>query len=58
MSDTELLKAQIRMSAMQAAVAWYCCNRDAEHAGGVPIAGLPNHLQDFMRTLMELRDIL
>ena len=54
MSQEELLQAQIRMSAMQAAIAFYCCYRGQGPGNGDPFEGL----QEVLELLMQIRDML
>jgi hypothetical protein len=49
----DLLRYQVRMSAMQAAVALYCCHGD----GGTPGMSA-GELRENLSRLIELRDIL
>ena len=58
MSDTELFKAQVRMTAMHAAITLYCCHRQAgdAHDGD---EGMPSgQIEELLPQLMRLRDML
>jgi len=66
MSPEELSRAQIRMTAMHAAITLYCCHRDTggdhggdtgdDHGGHVGIT--PEQLGHLLPILVELRDKL
>lgn len=54
MSPEELQKAQIRMTAMQAAITLYCCHRGSGGGPEVP----PEPIEELLPQLMRLRDML
>ncbi len=58
MSDTELFKAQVRMTAMHAAITLYCCHRQAGNAHDNDEGVTPGQIEELLSQLMRLRDML
>jgi hypothetical protein len=54
----DLLRSQVRMSAMHAAITLYCCHRDAGDAHGDGGGVTPGQLADLLPQLIQLRDKL
>jgi hypothetical protein len=52
----ELLRYQVRMEALHAAITLYCCHRGAGGAHGEDVT--PGQLADLLPQLMRLRDKL
>ena len=49
----ELQKAQVRITAMQAAVALYCCLSSQGNIGSVPVPDNPTSYQEGIRPQLE-----
>ncbi len=58
MSDTELFKAQVRMTAMHAAITLYCCHRQTGDAHEGDEGMTPGQIEELLSQLMRLRDML
>lgn len=62
MTSEELIAAQIRMTAMHAAITFYCCHQNkggnANDSGNTPLEQIPEQLQYLLEELINLRDIL
>lgn len=57
MSEVELLQAQVRMTAMHAAITVYCCDCNCDNSERKERIS-PGHLHELLPLLLELRNIL